>query len=40
MPTGWDSILTVISFDDCFDDRLKMLLEDELLTFMGGFLNN
>ena len=26
MPTGWDSILTVISFDDCYTDGLEMLL--------------
>ena len=26
MPTGWDSILTVISFGDCFGDGLEMLL--------------
>ena len=26
MPTGWDSILTVISFGDCYTDGLEMLL--------------
>ena len=24
---GWNFILTVISFDDCYTDGLKMLLE-------------
>ena len=24
MPTDWDSILTVISFGDCYTDGLKM----------------
>ena len=27
MPTGWDSILTVILFDDCYTDGLEMLLQ-------------
>ena len=26
MPTGWDSILTVILFDDWYADGLEMLL--------------
>ena len=26
MPTGWDSILTVILFDDSYRDGLEMLL--------------
>ena len=26
MPTGWDSILTVISFGDYYTDGLEMLL--------------
>ena len=26
MPTGWDSILTIISFGDCYTDGLEMLL--------------
>ena len=26
MPTGWDSILTVILFGDCYADGLEMLL--------------
>ena len=26
MPTGWDSILTIILFGDCFTDGLEMLL--------------
>ena len=28
MPTGWDSILTVILFGDSYTDGLEMLLED------------
>ena len=27
MPTGWDSILTVIFFGDCNTDGLEILLE-------------
>ena len=26
MPTDWDYILTIISFDDCYTDGLEMLL--------------
>ena len=33
MPTGWDSILTVISFDDCYTDGLEMLLQGNLVPF-------
>ena len=29
MPKGWDSILTVISFGDCYTDGLEMLLESK-----------
>ena len=28
MPTGWDSILTVIVFGDCYADGLEMLLSN------------
>ena len=31
MPTGWDSILTVISFDDCYTDGLEMLEDTNLI---------
>ena len=33
MPTGWDSILTVILFDDCYTDGLEILL-----VFESGWL--
>ena len=42
MPTGWDSILTFISFDDCYTDGLEMLLDgsskSEPFTGNLGFL--
>ena len=33
MPTGWDSILTVILFGDSYTDGLEMLLANFALPF-------
>ena len=33
MPTGWDFILTVISFGDCYTDGLEMLYQMENLNY-------
>ena len=32
MPTGWDSILTIIIFGDCYADGLEMLLGKTLVS--------
>ena len=39
MPTGWDSILTVISFGDCFGYGLEMLLVYLLFTLVLYFFS-
>ena len=36
MPTGWDSILTVISFGDCYTDGLEMLLASVMVSSISN----
>ena len=38
MPTGWDSISTVIVFGDYYADGLEMLLEHAHITDTNGLL--